>query len=96
IGDFAFYECSNLREVVLNEGLQKIGQWAFCECKLMESIDFSSTVSEVGERAFLECNNLREVALNEGIQTIGQIIGLVTYYELKEATTIFDLAVWKA
>ncbi|KAL7528088.1 hypothetical protein ACHAXR_002260, partial [Thalassiosira sp. AJA248-18] len=41
------YGCSNLREVVLNEGLEKIGQYSF-NCKSLESIKIPSTVSEVG------------------------------------------------
>ena len=37
IGDCAFFGCSNLREVIFNEGLQKIGAAAFCGTSL-ESI----------------------------------------------------------
>ena len=30
----AFYDCKQLREVVFNDGLQKIGQGAFRQCTL--------------------------------------------------------------
>eukprot|EP00579_Thalassiosira_antarctica_P001140 CAMPEP_0201868694 /NCGR_PEP_ID=MMETSP0902-20130614/2475_1 /ASSEMBLY_ACC=CAM_ASM_000551 /TAXON_ID=420261 /ORGANISM="Thalassiosira antarctica, Strain CCMP982" /LENGTH=73 /DNA_ID=CAMNT_0048394061 /DNA_START=1 /DNA_END=218 /DNA_ORIENTATION=+ len=29
-------------------------------------------------------------------ESLDRILGLITYYELKEATTIFELALWKA
>ncbi|KAL7544087.1 hypothetical protein ACHAXR_013518 [Thalassiosira sp. AJA248-18] len=151
--------------MVLNEGLQIIGDFAFYNCISMESIKFPSTLSEVGYNSFNKCIVLREVVLNEGLQKIGwsafrdclslesykfpclsnrfgaishdaqtevvnkingiqgvervgsevvithtamnaenwgttreslgRIIGLIAYYELKEATTTFELALWK-
>jgi hypothetical protein len=60
-----------LREIVLNEGLQKIGQDAFWRCSSLESITFPSTVTEIGRGAFMECRNLQEAGLHEGLQKIG-------------------------
>ena len=71
IDNFAFSVCYNLREVVLNEGLQKIGAYAFWNCTSLESIMMPSSVVEIGDMAFCNCNNLREVVLNEGLQKIG-------------------------
>ncbi|KAL7538772.1 hypothetical protein ACHAXR_008785, partial [Thalassiosira sp. AJA248-18] len=167
VGEGAFDGCEQLREVLLNEGLQKIGGGAFYFCTLLESLKFPSTLTEVGDRAFEGCRNLREVLLNEGLKNIGNyafggcssletitfpcisrrvrtlsqdsqtaienkineipggewsgeimlfspesmandenwettrnsldmILGLIAYHELKEATTIFELALWKA
>ena len=36
VAHFAFGNCKNLRELVLNEGLQKIGGGAFYNCKSLE------------------------------------------------------------
>ena len=66
----AFIKCEHLKEVMLNEGLQKIGVWAFGGCKSLAIIKLPSTVTEVGESAFYECTNLREVILNDGLQKI--------------------------
>ena len=38
VQDKAFKDCKELREVVLNEGLKKIGKYAFSCCRLLESI----------------------------------------------------------
>ena len=63
--------CSNLREVELNEGLQKIGRMAFVSCPSLKSIKLPSTVTEIGINAFSRCRNLREVTLNDGLQKFG-------------------------
>ncbi|KAL7524645.1 hypothetical protein ACHAXR_001799 [Thalassiosira sp. AJA248-18] len=68
----AFHDCNQLKVVVLNEGLQKIGQDAFYNRRSLESIKFPSTLSVIGYRAFSRCINLREVVLNEGLQRISE------------------------
>ena len=67
----AFSECEHLKEVILNEGLQKIGSGVFYLCGSLTIIKFPSTVTEVGPGAFCGCEHLREVILNEGLQKIG-------------------------
>ncbi|KAL7527062.1 hypothetical protein ACHAXR_001781, partial [Thalassiosira sp. AJA248-18] len=73
IPDEAFLDCDQLKVVVLNEGLQKVGKWAFYNCKSLESINMPSTLSEIGYNSFRHCINLREVVLNEGLRIIGTI-----------------------
>ena len=70
VNDRAFV-CCRLREVVLNEGLQKIGYKAFQNCELLQSINLPSTVIEIGDWAFDGCYNLRKLVLNDGPQTLG-------------------------
>ena len=67
IGNHAFLNCSNLRKVILKEGLQAIGNRAFYNCTSLESIKLPSTVTEIGNNTFTYCSNLREVTLNEGL-----------------------------
>jgi len=71
VGGYAFYECRQLKQVVLNEGLKKIGCESFYCCRSLEHINLPSTLLEVNERAFYRCVNLREVVLNEGLERIG-------------------------
>ena len=71
VGVRMFKECSQLKEVVLNEGLQKIGVQLFYHCKSLESITLPSTLIEIGSYAFAGCSSLREVVLNETLRTIG-------------------------
>ena len=71
VSENAFRGCSNLKEVVLNEGLQKIGWAAFLRCILLTSIKLPSTVTEVGAYAFADCIDLEVVVLNHGLSNIG-------------------------
>ncbi|WP_220149513.1 leucine-rich repeat domain-containing protein, partial [Metamycoplasma hominis] len=72
IGGYAFSDCTNLREVILNEGLEKIGALAFYDTNI-ESITIPGSVKEIGEGAFSGCTNLKEVILNEGLEKIGAL-----------------------
>ena len=67
----AFRDCKQLREVIFNEGLQKIGWYAFCGCRSLSSIILPTTVTEISNYAFSGCKQLRELVLNEGLQKIG-------------------------
>ena len=172
IGDSAFLGCDSLRNIVFNNGLKKIGVYAFRYCRSLQSIILPSTLVQIGPYAFGECTRLRDVAIHEGIQKISsnafdgcfslqrltfpslsfrlevivntsrteirnkintirgpswrgrvewrdgemyiprsalagnnweeilqslnQMNKLVTYYETREATTLFELALWKA
>ena len=48
----AFCKCTQLREVVFNEGLEEIGSRAFQQCTSLESVALPSSVTEIDERAF--------------------------------------------
>jgi len=71
IEDYAFEDCTKLRQVILNEGLVKIGNNAFHECRVLSSIILPSSVVEIGTYVFYNCYRLLEVELNEGLQKIG-------------------------
>ena len=71
VDDRMFKECDQLKEVLLNEGLQKIGDESFYHCKSLESITLPSTLIEIGSYAFAGCSSLGEVVLNETLRTIG-------------------------
>ncbi|WP_044329502.1 leucine-rich repeat domain-containing protein, partial [Metamycoplasma hominis] len=60
IGERAFSGCENLKEVILNKGLEKIGARAFYDTKI-EFITIPGSVKEIGESAFFGCWNLKKV-----------------------------------
>ena len=47
IGTNAFHSCRNLKEVIFNDGLRKIGVGAFYNCTSLESTTLPSTVTEI-------------------------------------------------
>ncbi|KAL7551424.1 hypothetical protein ACHAWF_014613 [Thalassiosira exigua] len=85
-----------MREVVLRDGLQKIGKRAFAFCTSLECVTVPSTVSHIERCAFRGCTSLRTVQLCTKTKKIELIRQLINYFELVEASTILELALWKA
>ena len=52
LSDYAFSDCSGLKNITLPNGLEKIGASAFKGCTSLESIDIPATVNNVGKRPF--------------------------------------------
>ena len=72
IANFAFYNQSpdSLRSIILPEGLEAIGNWAFGYIEHLTSVSIPSTVQTIGTDAFAYCSNLRSVELGEGLMTV--------------------------
>ena len=74
IGDYAFYQCSNLTSIDLS-GTQvtTIGQSAFYECTSLTSITIPDSVTTIGIFAFQSCSSLETIDLSgTQITSIGQ------------------------
>lgn len=71
IDNDTFRGCSELREVVLNEGLTEIGEHAFTDCIGLQEITIPSTVVRIRRFAFNGCIQLKTVLLNEGLMDLG-------------------------
>lgn len=68
-GNLAFYSCTSLEKVKLNEGTVKISLSSFNECTALKEIAFPSTLTDIGFSAFKGCISLTAVNL-EGIALI--------------------------
>jgi len=71
VDEKAFIYRKSLKNVVLNDGLQKVGDGSFARCHTLESITLPSTVTNIDENAFVLCRSLKKVVLNEGLKKIG-------------------------
>ncbi len=73
ISDYAFYGCTNLENIELNNGLEYIGNGAFAECIRLESctIDPFANAKVLGKDAFYNCRDLTEFIIPNGLQAIG-------------------------
>ena len=85
IGNAAFQDCRNLQSVVLHEGLETIGNFAFQSSSVNE-INLPSTLKKIGESAFRYCGALETVVIPEGVETVGNLafycMGNLTRIEL--------------
>ena len=72
---------SELREIVLNEGLKTIGKDAFYNNYYLQKIDIPASVTEIGTAAFAKCDNLSSITFR-GNNTFlwGGAFGDKTYY----------------
>ena len=82
IGNSAFYGCSNLKTVQLNEGLQIINNKAFAETPIEQIIIPNSVTSIKGAKsyayredaAFYNCTSLKTVVIGTGITSLEQYV----------------------
>ena len=71
IGEAAFRECSNLRQVTFPNTLNEIGVDAFREDKNLETAMLPEDLLTIGKGAFCECYNLRQVTFPKTLKKIG-------------------------
>ena len=70
LNNMVFYECNNLSEVTLNEGLENIGTFNFGCCRSLKNIVLPSSIRSVEQNAFYECTSLENVTFNSGIEEV--------------------------
>ena len=71
IGDYAFYDCTELTSVEIPEGVTQIGESAFACCQSLESVTIPGSVTEIGEGAFESCDSMLALELASGLKCVG-------------------------
>lgn len=66
-GDYNYY----IKEIIINEGVTSVGDFAFLGFRGAERVSLPSTVTKIGEQSFVSDGNLREINLPSGLQSIG-------------------------
>lgn len=74
----AFFQ-SKIESVKLPDSMKKIGEYAFCQCKHLKSVDFGNGIKEIGKiyaedkggYVFSECSNLKHIVFPEQVESIG-------------------------
>ena len=60
-----------LTEIVIPEGVTRIGDYAFYSCDSLTKVTVPEGVTSIGKSAFSNCEGLSAVALPEGVTSIG-------------------------
>ena len=65
----AFYDCSNLEEIIFHN-CERIGGCAFYQCNSLQEITLPKNLIHVGSFAFYNCNQLKNIILPSEVETI--------------------------
>lgn len=74
IGMKAFYNCSGLKKVIINNSgrIGRIGMRCFSSCEDLEEVTINIGTRFIGDVAFEGCTNLKSVILSSSITYIGE------------------------
>ena len=61
----------NIKSVVIDNGVESIGNCAFSGCTKISSVSIPESVTSIGTDAFNNCQNLTSVTIPEGVENIG-------------------------
>lgn len=95
IGDYAFYNCTNLSSLTLPSGVKEIGFSAFQGCKSLTSVTIPSGVKSISSFTFRDCESLRFINLPSDLKYIGEeafegCTGLTSIYAFMEKPSEID------
>ena len=86
IGDWAFYNCHNLRSLTLPEGVTNVGDAAFYGCNYLTEITLPSTMKKVADNAFALCPRMQKMYVNA---LVPPTIEAKTFEDVDRATPVF-------
>ena len=72
IGNYAFRECRNLKNVHIASSVTSIGRGAFESCSSLTSIIIPSSVTSIERWAFEGCSSLTSVTIPSSVTSIGR------------------------
>ena len=66
-----FYKKSNIKTVIIKNGVTSIGDWVFYNCSSLTSITIPNGVTSIGNWVFRDCTSLTSVAIPTSVTSIG-------------------------
>ena len=67
-----FYCTSEIKSVIIDNGITSIGDYAFYKCRSLTSITIPNSVISIGEWAFIECTSLESITIPNSVTSIGR------------------------
>ena len=71
IGEYAFYECTNLTSVTIGNRVTSIEDSAFESCENLTSVEIGNGVTSIGWSAFNGCTSLASIVIPDSVMSIG-------------------------
>ena len=71
VGDYAFYNFTDLTSLSIGNRLTSIGTKAFALCAGLKQVTIGDRVAVIGEKAFSTCSSLQSLTIGSGVTSIG-------------------------
>ena len=84
LGNYAFYECETLKEIVLPATVKSVGVRAFYGCVALWSVKLPDGLETIREAAFTGCDSLLSVDFGKSLTSIG----INAFYDCDSLTEI--------
>ena len=69
-----WYSNTNIKKVVIKDGVTKIGRYAFERCEKLTSVEIPNSVTSIGGYAFGNCLSLRSIELPNSVTVIDDYV----------------------
>ena len=70
-GRGTFYNCTNLKSIILPNGLMYIKQNCFIGCKSLTNISLPDSITSIGSHTFDGCSSLTSITIPNSVKSIG-------------------------
>ena len=86
IGNWAFYNCHQLQELNIPEGVTEIGDAAFYGCSYLEDLVLPSSLLTIGDNCFSLCSKLGRIIVNAAVPPV---VEAKTFYEVDRSIPVY-------
>lgn len=86
IGNWAFYNCHELQDLTISEGVTEIGNAAFYGCTYLQNMVLPGTLETIGDNAFALCGKLQKIIVHSATPPV---IASKTFYEVNRTTPVY-------
>lgn len=86
IGNWAFYNCHELQNLTIPEGVTEIGDGAFYGCVYMEDLSLPASVQSIGDNTFALCSKLQKIVVNAPVPPS---IQAKTFYDVNRQIPVY-------
>ena len=69
-----FKNCTSLKSVVIPDGVESLGAYAFCGCESLENINLPIGLKSIDDGCFAECNSLKSLTVPGGVERMGTVM----------------------
>ena len=84
IGDYAFFQCENLTNMVIPNSVTIMGNSLFSQCFSLKNVIIPNSVTTIGDNTFAHCSSLAEITIPNSVTSIGNYM----FYGCKSLTEI--------